>query len=231
MKTIFTLATMLFVAVIANAQFEVVHSCVQSNFTNSWEPAYWSTEGEVTFDYNGNDFPTELILEATIFTTQGGSNGGGDVPIEEVVAYAGIIAPYTGTMSFDPEYSWLGGGLFGPQCVTRQLLVNNSPVSYNGTPVSFQEGDLIEFVVFFSSWIECEAGSIDWSIHDFQVAIDCNQGCTYPDAINYDPAAMIDDNSCVFETMSSCPTDINYDGVTNIGDLVILLAEYGQECE
>ncbi|WP_306640106.1 hypothetical protein [Sanyastnella coralliicola] len=55
-------------------------------------------------------------------------------------------------------------------------------------------------------------------------------GCIYPDAINYDPVARIDDGSCIFESSDTCPGDVTGDGVINASDLLGLLAGFGGTC-
>ncbi|MFZ4785279.1 MAG: hypothetical protein ACOYLH_07350 [Flavobacteriales bacterium] len=57
-------------------------------------------------------------------------------------------------------------------------------------------------------------------------------GCTYVEATNYTEGATIDDHSCVFELVeeNTCPTDLNNDGVTGVGDLLILLQFFGTSC-
>lgn len=56
-------------------------------------------------------------------------------------------------------------------------------------------------------------------------------GCTYPDATNYNADASIDDGSCIIEAASSCPSDINGDGLVGIQDLIIFIAAFGSICE
>ena len=56
-------------------------------------------------------------------------------------------------------------------------------------------------------------------------------GCTYVDAENYDETATNDDGSCIFNTASSCPTDLNGDGQTTTSDLLIFLGAFGTDCE
>ncbi len=56
-------------------------------------------------------------------------------------------------------------------------------------------------------------------------------GCTYPDADNYDATATNEDGSCIFSGASDCPTDIDGDGSTAVGDLLIILGAFGQACE
>ena len=56
-------------------------------------------------------------------------------------------------------------------------------------------------------------------------------GCTYQDADNYNPAANTENGTCEFTGGSSCPTDIDGDGSTAVGDLLIILGSFGQTCE
>ena len=56
-------------------------------------------------------------------------------------------------------------------------------------------------------------------------------GCTYSDASNYNSAATIDDGSCEVSGANPCPTDLDGDGATAVGDLLLLLGQFGQNCE
>ena len=60
-------------------------------------------------------------------------------------------------------------------------------------------------------------------------------GCTDENAVNFSPLATIDDGSCGEgcdpSGDSSCTTDVNDDGVVNVSDLLLLLGEFGIECE
>jgi hypothetical protein len=56
-------------------------------------------------------------------------------------------------------------------------------------------------------------------------------GCTYPDALNFNPEATTDDGSCEFTSGSDgCSTDVNGDGIVNVGDLLLLLGDFGVIC-
>jgi hypothetical protein len=74
----------------------------------------------------------------------------------------------------------------------------------------------------FSPW----AGEDDGSC-----ATDIVFGCTYNDADNYSPSANMEDGTCEFSGSSSCPTDIDGDGSTAVGDLLVILGAFGQICE
>jgi hypothetical protein len=56
-------------------------------------------------------------------------------------------------------------------------------------------------------------------------------GCMYPDALNYDSEATVDDLSCEFELASNCPADLTQDGVVNTQDLLEFLVSFGSFCE
>jgi hypothetical protein len=56
-------------------------------------------------------------------------------------------------------------------------------------------------------------------------------GCTYPTALNYNADATTDDGSCLFDgTEQGCSTDVNGDGIVNVGDLLLLLGDFGVLC-
>ena len=57
-----------------------------------------------------------------------------------------------------------------------------------------------------------------------------NGGCTYPTALNYDPAAPYDDGTCEFAT-GNCAFDNNGDGEVDVIDLLDMLVALGTYCE
>jgi len=57
------------------------------------------------------------------------------------------------------------------------------------------------------------------------------RGCTYQIATNYDPLATSDNGSCILDCEDDCPTDINNDGVTDAGDLLMFLGGFGNSCD
>ena len=56
------------------------------------------------------------------------------------------------------------------------------------------------------------------------------EGCTYPDASNYDATSITDDGSCTFDIANPCPADLNNDGSITTGDLLIFLGAFGTIC-
>jgi hypothetical protein len=60
----------------------------------------------------------------------------------------------------------------------------------------------------------------------------CNTpGCMYPNAVNYNPAATVDDLSCQFLCGGSdCPADLDANGFVGVSDLLLFVAAYGSTC-
>ena len=57
-------------------------------------------------------------------------------------------------------------------------------------------------------------------------------GCTYTSATNFLAEVSVDDGTCVFDFADNpCPTDIDGDGTTNVGDLLELLGQFSVICD
>ncbi len=70
-----------------------------------------------------------------------------------------------------------------------------------------------------------EANSDDGSCHH-----GC-YGCMYPNALNYDPDATLENGLCEFDLANPCPEDLNEDGLVNSSDLLQFLGSFGSACE
>jgi hypothetical protein len=56
-------------------------------------------------------------------------------------------------------------------------------------------------------------------------------GCMYPNAVNYNPAATVDDLSCQFPCSGSdCPADLDANGIIGVSDLLLFIAVFGTIC-
>ena len=56
------------------------------------------------------------------------------------------------------------------------------------------------------------------------------EGCTDPEACNYDPTATVDDGTCEFTScVSSCLGDLDGDGLIAVSDVLVLLADFACE--
>ena len=101
--------------------------------------------------------------------------------------------------------------------------------------------------VKWSNGVEVVYGPFDANQHLILEEPQSVVGCTYLGACNYSPNAVEDDGSCDLtcicgenlywdsETqkclpISTCPTDLNFDGATEIEDFLILLSEFGLGC-
>ena len=76
---------------------------------------------------------------------------------------------------------------------------------------------------------ECQSDSNGNGICDVEDV----PGCTYPDALNYDPTATMDNGSCLYEEVpeDSCPGDFTDDGSISIADLLDFLIVFGSVCD
>ncbi len=87
----------------------------------------------------------------------------------------------------------------------------------------------------FSSWVHASDENTGGEAEITVTVISCgNLGCTYPDALNFNPTATVDDLSCEFncdEEGVSCLGDFNLDGLVNATDLLLFLGNYGEVCE
>jgi len=55
-----------------------------------------------------------------------------------------------------------------------------------------------------------------------------SEGCTYPDADNYNPEATLDIGTCVFT--NDCPADLDGEGSVTTSDLLLFLGAFGITC-
>jgi hypothetical protein len=55
-------------------------------------------------------------------------------------------------------------------------------------------------------------------------------GCTYSDASNYNSMSSLDDGSCLFDFINTCPADLDNNGIVNTVDLLMMLGAFGLIC-
>jgi hypothetical protein len=55
-------------------------------------------------------------------------------------------------------------------------------------------------------------------------------GCMYPQAVNYNPTATVDDLSCEFICNDACPGDFDDNGLVGVSDLLLFISLYGSTC-
>ena len=165
---------------------------------------------------------------------QGWSNGTTEMSSPGLDLYT-----YTIQLSNGPhEYKFMNGPDWGgDEGVPSECGIDNGQGGFNrGLVVS--GADVVLDVVCFENCDACAgctdpfmiefnpfAGEDDGSCANARV-----EGCAYADADNYNPAANVDDGSCIFSGSSSCPTDIDGDGSTAVGDLLVILGAFGQPC-
>jgi hypothetical protein len=56
-------------------------------------------------------------------------------------------------------------------------------------------------------------------------------GCTYDQAVNFNPLATTDNGTCVFgDCVTNCPADLDGNGTVGVGDLLLFIAAFGTTC-
>ena len=105
-----------------------------------------------------------------------------------------------GCMNFDSEFDCMnseGCYWMGDHCMSGSNCTD--PVAFNYNPIADILGDGDDSTCQYSSYI--------------------NFGCTYEDAINFNPSANVDDGTCQYMF-----ADLNGDGIINILDIVTLVS-------
>lgn len=57
------------------------------------------------------------------------------------------------------------------------------------------------------------------------------EGCSDPEACNYDENVNLDDGTCLFGSDCTCPGDLNGDGIVGGSDLLVFLSFYAGPCD
>lgn len=122
------------------------------------------------------------------------------------------------------SYEDISGDCVGGGYSDRQLSVVDSPMILDAVcygTCGLCSGCTDPFSAGYSPFAGADDGSCGGAIVP---------GCTYPDATNYDVTATVDDGSCQVSGVNPCPTDLDGDGATAVGDLLLLLGSFGQNC-
>jgi len=168
-----------------------------------------------------------------------GWNGNTAVVVNEstgqIVATATLPAGFTATVNLCLEDGCyritVGGGTFAGEVSYILTGTNNGIISggVNAAGVQFSTGSgncTPGCLEPLACNYDPTAGVSDCSLCDYSAC----SGCTYAQAENYDPTASIDDNSCIFNLQSTCPGDLNDDGIVGVADLLEFLVVFGQTC-
>ncbi len=147
---------------------------------------------------------------------------------------------YTVTLDLAPgplEYKFLNGGwsnaeTFDPEVSGACTLTTGEFTNrYFVVPSS---GNAEIGVVCFNACAACDSAAD--CVSDTNENGICDQddvaGCTYPLAPNFNATATMDNGSCEWTVVPepSCVGDINNDNMISVGDLLIILSVFGDEC-
>ncbi|MGB0172162.1 MAG: hypothetical protein ACPF8Y_09300, partial [Flavobacteriales bacterium] len=137
------------------------------------------------------------------------------------------------------DYKFINGGDWaGEEGVPAECGADNGLGGFN-RQVVVSGADITVDVVCFGECAACAGCTDPFSAEfspfagfdDGSCATPLVFGCTYTDADNFNPAANSEDGSCIFTGGSTCPTDLDGDGATAVGDLLLILGAFGQACE
>lgn len=168
--------------------------------------------GGTTFDVSDNlccSFPLPGI--ETIFSAS------------DPIVCVGQCISFSSVSSGNPtNYTWS----FGGAQTSSSSLANPSGICFT-TPGTYTT------TLTASNATSSDSFSLPITVIDCGLVSTGVQGCTYSNALNYNPLVEIDDQSCQFEECPSitCLGDLNADTVVGVGDLIIFLSLFGQSCE
>lgn len=195
---------------------------------------YSAMQGKYFFtDYcDGKLYMLDGSIESGFSSTNLGAAGSAITAIQEDAAGELYIVMQTGTIRKIKDSC----GIFNPTItVSDGALVSSEGASYwwfnNGAEVSGANqmtytpstAGLYSVHVSNGTCVR-SSGDIPWII------LGGVPGCTYAVATNYNPSASIDDGTCTFETASSCPGDLDGNGIITVVDLIEFLDVFGTIC-
>ena len=126
---------------------------------------------------------------------------------------------------------------YGLRCTTgdpqlwREGLTSTLNYPYDlaglGSITNSTAGPSLDYYYFFYAWNVQSTVNVECVGPRASVTIDVSQ-CTDANACNFNPLATVDDGSCEYQSCAgSCVGDLNGDGSVTVGDMLLILAEFG----
>ena len=142
-----------------------------------------------------------------------------------VVKNTGSIFKLQDTCPFYPEIASNGIGGLVSEPGNQYWWYRNNELINGANSQSFiptQSGSYYARV--FNGSCTRQTNSFDWLV------VSGIGGCTYLNAINFNSDAAVDDGSCQFSVDCTCPADLDVDGLIDVGDLILFIAQFGTIC-
>jgi len=204
----------------------VDHIRVYDGATSSAPLLYTSIGDNAVVDGTTVVSTNDTVAVRLTSNASGSCASGGDFGVSMLVHYPELAAPCTDTdgdgICDDQEimgctYPY---ALNFPGCATEDdgscfFPVTTCPADFNSDWVISIQDVLTLLSAFGNACPGYEVGN--------EVS-----NCTYGNALNYNADALVDDGSCVFETI--CDGDVNGDGTVTISDLLTLMTVYSTTC-
>ncbi|MBX7051837.1 MAG: PKD domain-containing protein [Flavobacteriales bacterium] len=187
---------------------------------------------EQIVDYFVNEFDGELLMYYTQY---------GCWPAQSIaISGGGTCCPGIEMTAPVADINFSDTSICPGECVTITDASTNEPTEWtwtfqgaNVSTSSIQNPGAVCFDAAGNYQITLTATNIYGStvaIEYLTVEACAVPGCTYQQATNYNPAATVDDHSCVFNCGGGCPGDFNDDGFISVADLILFVAAYGSVC-
>lgn len=199
-------------------------------YVDGLAPENWTVQVSHGYDVGVADpVHSERFFRATVTTVS--SFGMGAI-------VASVTIPEDGVYRFPVTFS---GGGEAPSCSVQ---VNNVDLGWQRLfALDFADEDMVILELEAGDLLTFRAtvdgGSTPTTMYStltlgppvFSKEINCNPGCTYSDATNYNPSAGTDDGSCLFAGgPTTCPADVNTSGNVDSVDLLAVLGAFGSNC-
>ena len=221
-------------------QCDATESCnnIGDYFWSEYELGVYPEETSLVY---GLESEQELVLHVPDFINDPGSGLEFLVNGFEVLEHnglpSGLDLQYEDTLVLGGHQSCVHlSGIPADTGSFEAILTGILTIDILGSPFTLNNYELVHYVVVEPNPNPIVGCTYSGSLNYFYLAnVDDGSciiaGCTDPTAINYHPICNVSDDSCIYDCFEVfCPTDINNDSIVGVGDLLILLGDFGSSC-
>ncbi|MFN0032158.1 MAG: PQQ-dependent sugar dehydrogenase [Flavobacteriales bacterium] len=175
-----------------------------------------------TILHSGNSFIEDELSASTNGIVAFGEDLNGEV---YVVSNSGPIYKLVDSCPFYPALTGNTNGELETDAGTQYWWYQNGTIIPGANSQTYTPTQAGTYYARVSNG-ECtrQTNSVQW------VVVSGIPGCTYGNALNFDPAAMVDDGTCQFSVDCTCPADLDVNGEIGVSDLILFIGLYGDAC-